>query len=256
MDYFFESKSEDISAVTVDTLDFDAHLHDHIELGYLLSGSSEIYLEGQKYYMKQGDFFVVFPNQIHRYDHSKDLTARMIIFSPELIPEFRNIFSKQIPISPVISECEPSAKQLLDFFYSEYETASPEVIRGLILAFTGILFRNVKFESLSNYNISTLKNVLIFCNEHYTEPITIDDVAASLHISRSHIAHIFKDKLNTTFSRYISKKRVDHACSILKNSTLNVTESAFISGFDSVRTFNRIFLKYTGLTPREYRKNF
>lgn len=255
MDYFFESKTENIRAQIHTSLDFGAHLHEHIELGFLLSGSTDLYLEDNKYHLKSGDFFIVFPNQIHRYEQSHEVRAYMIIYSPALVPEFHGLFSKNIPQSPIISGNNSAAKRLTGLFFEEYNSISAETVRGFILALTGMLFKNIEFIEQDKYNISTLKNILIYCNEHYTDSITIENVADSLHISRSHISHIFKNKLNTTFGNYICAKRVNYACGLLKNSAISVTESAFASGFDSVRTFNRTFVKYTGRTPREYRKN-
>ena len=254
MDYFFEEKPDSISIQLNDTLDYRAHLHDHVELVYVISGSSDLFLEDKMYHVQQGDFLIIFPNQIHRYENSNNANAYVMIFSPDFIPEFRSIFSKKLPICPVVDGDTKNATKLAKLFFSEYHSLSVEITRGFTLALTGMLLKNMEFADFDKYNISTLKNILIYCNEHYTEPISADSVASALHISRSHIAHVFKSKLNTTFGNYICSKRISYACNLLKNTTLSVTESAFASGFDSVRTFNRIFIKHTGVTPREYRK--
>ncbi len=122
-------------------------------------------------------------------------------------------------------------------------------------ALLSLLVESVELKNADIYNISTIKNLLIYCDEHYTERINIDDAAKALHISRSHISHIFKDKLCSTFERYITEKRIGYSCSLLKCSEESITNIAYMSGFESIRTFNRVFAKYIGCSPREFKKS-
>lgn len=254
MNYFFETRGNDIMAKIFYTLDFDAHLHGHIEMGYIISGRSDLYIEDKKYPIKSGDFFIIFPHQVHRYENSEGIKTYIMIFPPSITPEFSHVFLQSIPKSPTIS-ADSATKQLIDLLFKEYGHLSAEAVRGFILSLLGMLFERINFTAQDKYNISTLKNILIYCDEHFTDHISIDDAAEELHISRSHISHVFKQKLRTTFGKYICDKRISYACGLLKNTSLSVTDTAFASGFDSVRTFNRAFLNYTGSTPREYRKN-
>lgn len=253
MNYFFEEKRNKIQAFRSGGLDFDAHLHEHVEFGYILSGSCDLYIEDKCHKLNTGDIFIIFPNQIHRYDNSQNINAYVIICSVDLLSEFKNSFLNMIPQSPVISKNMSNVLRLFDIFFDNCEELPFESQRGIILALIGISLQNMTLLNQDRYNIKTLKNMLIFCNAHYSEPITIQDVADNLHISRSHAAHIFQYKLNTTFSQYINNKRVGMACDILKNTHMSVTQAAFASGFSSLRTFNRTFAKVKGCTPREYR---
>lgn len=255
MRYFFEDKKNEIESGISANLDCPAHLHEHIEFGYVLSGSSDIFVDDKLYKLNVGDVFIVFPNQIHRYENSKNLTSYLTIFSSDYLPEFKKTFMNKIPQSPVITENTLHILKLFDIFFDKNVNLSVQAQRGIILATAGIAIQNLTLVNQDKYNISTVKNMLIFCNSHYSEPITISDVADHLHISRSHAAHIFQNKLNTSFSQYINDKRMTLACDILKNTHMSVTEVAFSSGFSSLRTFNRIFSKYMGCSPREYRIN-
>ncbi len=256
MRYRFENRKNGIDRYMVDNLNTDAHLHEHIEMGYIISGSSELYIEDKRFFLNSGDAFIIFPNMIHRYESSNNLCSYLIILNTEFMPEFGKTFLNKVPISPVISGKTPHIRRLLDIFFDITTPLPFESMRGIILAVTGIMLENTEMENRDRYNISTLKNILLFCESHYTEPITIGDVADNLHISRSHVSHIFKNKLNTSFGKYINEKRINLACDILKNTQTTVTETALDSGFSSLRTFNRIFAEKMGCTPREYRKNF
>ena len=59
--------------------------------------------------------------------------------------------------------------------------------------------------------------------------------------------------MNISFTDFVNGLRIEHACSLLENDT-NITETAFSSGFSSIRTFNRAFAKSMGMSPREYIK--
>ena len=254
MNYFFEQHG-DIAISDMETFDFAAHLHNHIELCYMIDGCTDLYIEDKCYRIEKDSFFIIFPNQIHRYENSHNINAKMLIFIRDLIPEYNSVFSEKLPVSPVADKNISGAAELIMLLCREYRTLDITAVKGFITALTGLLFRSMEFHAVDKYSISTLKNVLIYCDAHYTEPITIGSVANELHISRSHISHIFKSKLNTTFGDHITAKRIKHACRLLKNTTATVTETAFASGFDSVRTFNRVFVQQTGTTPKEYRKS-
>lgn len=254
MDFYYEDLGN-MRVMQNRTFDIAPHLHEHIELAYVTSGSSELYIENKKYDLKAGDFFIVFPNQIHSYANSVDINAIMMIFSPHYIPEFSRVFSAKQPTSPVISNPQKDAVTLAEIMYSQFNgESSPEIIRGLLLSLMGILLKDIPLSDIEKYNVSTLKNILIYCDEHYTEPITIEKAAAELHISRSHLSHLFKERLDTTFWQYIHKRRIEHACELLKKGDSSVTETAGLSGFESVRTFNRVFCGIMGTSPREYKK--
>ena len=97
----------------------------------------------------------------------------------------------------------------------------------------------------------SIKNVLAYCSEKYTEPLTLDLLARELHLNKYYISHIFKERMNISFTDFVNGLRIEHACSLLENDT-NITEAAFSSGFSSIRTFNRAFAKSMGMSPREY----
>lgn len=79
-------------------------------------------------------------------------------------------------------------------------------------------------------------------------------ISQALHISRTYISHLFSEKLHMGFSEYIGMLRISDACNLLATRDMSITEISYAVGFDSTRSFNRLFLKYTGMTPREYRK--
>ncbi|MBQ4160555.1 MAG: AraC family transcriptional regulator [Clostridia bacterium] len=80
------------------------------------------------------------------------------------------------------------------------------------------------------------------------------DVSQSLAYSEYYLSHLFKEKTGTTIKEYITRKKIDHACLLLKTSAWGVEEIASHLHFASAHAFRRAFKAVTGVSPREYTK--
>ncbi len=236
-------------------LDYPIHVHRHMEIIAVCSGTADLYLNNKKFSVCEGDIVVVFPNQIHFYENSKDIKALVCMFSPENIPAYGESFNSKEPVSPIIrGECE-DVFTLMKFFFEKYRYASREISIGFLQAIVGIILSNVELKERKKEELITPLRLLVYCNEHFMEPITVKDVSQHLNISVCRISAIFRQQLHTTFTDYIHEKRISYACDIFKSGVCNVTETAFASGFTSICTFGRVFTKYMGISPKQYIKS-
>lgn len=96
-------------------------------------------------------------------------------------------------------------------------------------------------------------NVLNYINEHFTEDLTLEDVAACSGFSKFHFTRLFKKYTNSTFYDYLIYRRIQEAEILLAEADLSITDVALSSGFTSISTFNRTFKQKKNCTPREYR---
>ncbi len=251
-DFQFQQKEEfDIFENT--TLNCLNHIHGHIEIVAVRSGTADFCIGEENYKLRAGDISIVFPNQIHSYKNSKNVDVVVIIFSPESLHIYGELFYSKLPSHPIIRGNNEDLFNLINLFYPKYyKNTSREIIIGYVQAIVGMIISRLSFKKKPKDNESTATRLLQFCNEHYMEPISIRNVSRSLNISLSMVTYIFKNHLHTTFTDYIQKKRVAYACDIFKSGICNVTEAAFASGFNSVRSFERVFLKYKGISPKHY----
>ncbi len=90
--------------------------------------------------------------------------------------------------------------------------------------------------------------------EHFSRPLTREDVARRLNIHPSHLTRIFHEVGGQNFSRFLQETRVECAKSLLANPTLRIADVAERCGFNSVSYFIRTFRKIVGATPRKYRE--
>ena len=94
-----------------------------------------------------------------------------------------------------------------------------------------------------------------YFNEHYSEPINIDEYAEQNHVSVSWFIRNFKQCTGSTPMQYILAKRIYNAEVLLRDPHYNMTEISHIVGYENPLYFSRIFKKAKGLSPSEFRKN-
>lgn len=83
--------------------------------------------------------------------------------------------------------------------------------------------------------------------------ISLENLADFIGLSPQYISKLFKQKFNINFSDYVSKRRIEMACDLLKTTALSIKEISVRCGYNDVSYFTKVFGKSTGFTPREYR---
>lgn len=96
-------------------------------------------------------------------------------------------------------------------------------------------------------------NTLKYIDEHFTERLSLEDMAAKTGFSKFHFSRLFKKYTNYNFSDYLCLRRVMEAETLLLRHDIPITDVAITSGFSSISTFNRIFKQQKGCSPSEYR---
>lgn len=97
-----------------------------------------------------------------------------------------------------------------------------------------------------------LDRVYEFIDNHYQQRITIEEVADLSHLSNAAFCRYFKKMTRLTFTQFVNHYRIDKAKKLLLSGK-NVTETCFLSGFESLSYFNRTFKKITGMNPISFR---
>lgn len=237
--------------------DFPAHVHDDIELVYTKHGRGTAYCDGKKYTLTDGTWFLAFPNQVHHYADCADGEYWVLIMKPFDLLRYGQVFMKGVPDSAVY--CFENGQDdalgfLLETAYREYDR---DGYSDVIAAYLTVIFgKLLPFFSVKKADFSreTVLMILQYCTAHYKEELTVASVADGLDLSRSCVSHIFSTRMSMNFCNYINLLRLAEAEKLLSNKNYTVTEVAGMSGFSTIRTFNRAFLKKHGISPSAYRK--
>ena len=107
--------------------------------------------------------------------------------------------------------------------------------------------------SRSKEYLDLFTNTLKYIDEHFTEKLSLEDMAIKTGFSKFHFSRLFKKYTNYNFSDYLCLRRVREAETLLQRPDIPITDVAITSGFSSISTFNRIFKQQKGCSPSEYR---
>ncbi|THF83411.1 helix-turn-helix domain-containing protein [Cohnella fermenti] len=98
------------------------------------------------------------------------------------------------------------------------------------------------------------KFVMEYVEAHYGEDLSLDVIAGKLGITGPYLSTYYKEKTGTNFSDYIFSVRMNKATEMLRETDLKIQEIASLVGYYTVASFNRVFKRYAGITPSEYRR--
>ena len=253
----YENKNSDISVACKKPTHFPPHIHEAIEMVYITKGTLELGVGQELYHMAKGDFAIVFPNLIHHYQvfQNGDNKALYMLVSPKLIPNYMDEIQKNCPISPVINkEClhidiVKAVKALVD--------VEKDNIR-LIQAYVQMIFAHVfsGMEMVSKETVGSedlIYKSVEYVAKNFRNKISLEQMAYDLGVSKYVLSRVFSKTFHSNFTGYVNGVRLNYAISMLDGTKEPITNICYDCGFESQRTFNRVFKERYRMTPREYR---
>src|SRR5437764_985909 len=91
-----------------------------------------------------------------------------------------------------------------------------------------------------------------FIREHFTERITLNQAAAEAFLSPFHFQRTFRAAFGESPHEYLTRLRLDHAKSLLRRSSLTVSDVCVEVGFQSLGSFSTLFNRLEGCGPKEF----
>jgi len=92
-----------------------------------------------------------------------------------------------------------------------------------------------------------------YIEEHADEELSLTTVAKIVNMNANYLSENFKQVTGTNFVEYVARTRFANACDLLRNSNARISEIAFAAGFQSLSQFNRVFKRFSGKSPTQYR---
>ena len=124
-----------------------------------------------------------------------------------------------------------------------------------IIRFTvdGILLGDVAQLQAVEACSKVMEQCLRYLDAHFTEDLVLEETARKFGLSRSKFSLLFPQHTGMTFKRYLTKKRIDYAVTLIRSTELPIQEIAQMAGYTDLSTFYRNFTKVTGTAPSTYR---
>ena len=244
------------------------HLHRHLEFICILTGAVEMELNGERHTLSNGSAAFVTPYTPHSYSMlTKECDRFVLVFEPEYVGSLGEILLTSRPDNAIIPaevmhrEFPMLAEKLTDISKSIHKGKEDNVAFSNAFAqIVDFINRIIRITKLSDINYDKNERYLRIisrCNNEFSDAdFDIHTVAQSEFISASRVQQIFSENMSISFKKYLTLLRISKSKSLLREATESIAGVATASGFNSTRTFNRVFKQQTGVSPLTYRKSF
>ncbi|MGB0867135.1 MAG: helix-turn-helix domain-containing protein [Granulosicoccaceae bacterium] len=107
--------------------------------------------------------------------------------------------------------------------------------------------------SADEQTLVRINTVVDYVMRHYTQHITVQQVAQQINLSETHFSRFFRKATGLRFIAFLNRIRIQRACELLGYRDDQITSIAYAVGYNTLANFNRHFQELKGVTPREYR---
>lgn len=244
--------------------------HKEIEIILVLKGKMGIALSDKVYSLEERDLFLVNSGESHTVTFLSDDSLIMSLYID--MSFYKKYYQK---LSELYLDCKFDStvvknkkyEALLKYIaklmsyniekeaYYEFELLkeSLSIIEYLLIHFS-VDYQSITSANRNRYNEERLIRFIDYIENHYTENIKLEDVAAIEYISIYYLSKLFKKYLGIGFHEYLNHYRLIKSIDDLLNTSKKITSIALDNGFPNVKSYINIFKKYYNITPEAYRK--
>ncbi|MDD6587981.1 MAG: AraC family transcriptional regulator [Anaerobutyricum hallii] len=249
----------------------DWHWHNELEFVYVECGDVSIDIGDAHFILHTGQGIMINSKALHRFQSESDAIIPNFLFKPSFIaPAESLIYAKYV--SPIL------ASSLEYFVFREdiaWQSHALDLIKNIIILQDTdrnrelsvsiqlqklwlLLLENLTIISSDNkaavISRTRLQLMMQYIHTHYSENISLEDIAGSAAIGKSTALHLFQDNIKMTPVNYLIKYRLKQAAILLSGTAKKITVISSTIGFNNVDHFCRSFKKIYGITPTDYRK--
>ena len=247
------------------------HWHEDLQFIYVLSGAVEVVTLETRTPLHKGEGIFINKNVVHLVRKDGSCHYNSFIFpdyflkfypgSPAGDPVAQLVESQTLPLVPIKDRAENRAVlralKKLSALEGEKSPLYPYEVLTALCSLWLELCRTVtpaQRAPLKNTVSARMTLFLRYIEQHYSEPISLENLAQSAHVSKSECLRCFKASLQMAPYQYLMEYRLSKAAQLLRSTDLPVGEIAGRVGFSQASHFGKCFREKTGLAPGAYRK--
>ncbi|MEK4508499.1 AraC family transcriptional regulator [Paenibacillus anaericanus] len=246
----------------------DVHWHEFFEMALVIKGNGIHILNGTQMPLTRGHIFLMTPADFHELvpDPGQTVELYNLIFTQHFLrPElFQWLFQNrggdyhQLPEED-FQTFEAEFRRLWEESEDPQE-GSGYIIQGALERVLIDLRRQLpgRSKELANAELRhlhpSIRSAITYIQHLFRDSLTLDQVAKNVGLSANYFSECFRKQVGVSFQTFLQEQRLQFAHSLLRVTTLPVTEICFASGFSTLNHFERTFKKKYGQTPRELRK--
>ena len=235
------------------------HLHNCLEMILVTKGTLEIGMGQELFHMEKGDMAVIFPDVIHHCQVFGEGIKKAYYLWENIGSNhyFEETLQKKCPKNPVIpaQKIHPDIKHAFRSLQNDQRDQNPVVIQAYLQI---ILARSLPYlimqEKRATDGTDLIYRTVSYIAKNYRNTVTLKGMAKDLEVSKYVISRVFSSTFHCNFNTYLNEQRLNAAMFWLENTDHTITDIWLDAGFESQRTFNRVFREKYKVTPRDYRK--
>ena len=233
--------------------EYAPHFHKNMELIGVLSGTVSLTINGVSKVLEQGQWALVLTNQIHSFRVDGGSEIWVAVFSEEYVPAFAGQIQGKQGDDYVFALSEPveamvKSKMILT-------DCSRMMRKACLYAVCDEFLSAIRLEARQERSDFLVGQLLDWISCNYTQDVTLKQAATLFGYEYHYLSRLLNRNFAISFTELLAGYRVEHALRLLQETALPITDIAERSGFQSIRSFNLSFKKYTGQTPAYYRKH-
>ena len=212
-------------------------IRDHYLIHLVVSGKGTFEVGGKTFEVVPGDLFFARPSQLIRYsaDEQQPWEYSWVGFNGACAHKL----AAQLPFTDTAPV---------------HHTQDEAAMVGYLYLFISALMKETSETRPHNASSSNqyVLNAIKYIQFNYSHDISIDDVAKSVGVSRSHLYRVFMLNVGKSPIDYLTEYRINEACKLLRAGNLSIAEVAISVGFFDQFYFSRVFKRAKGMPPSKY----
>lgn len=254
---------------------YPLHCHAYYEISFLVSGKRYQIVDGNRYGVEAGSFFLIPPLHIHGYQNVTDCEDLVIQFSSDFLRHISSLFGReqmlelsgnQTPYLMISSDLGNYLRQLYENRrYDKVDSFCRDMAEdwNMVSMFMHLLSQLLKRGEICVHEgnveqneIPQLKEVINHIMTHPTEKLDMHEAARISGISYYNFSRFFNKATGMGYAEYCNLLRIRYTEDLLVHSDMTIGEVAGSIGIVSASYFTRLFKKINGISPMQYRKKY
>ena len=231
------------------------HMHLTLEIVLVTEGVLDMRVGDKEYHIVAGEGLFVAPLEPHSFHSGKKNKCHVLMFQRELVGHFYDYLSTHKPTCHIFTPSKESLSLCEKLLPERYNVTGPLVAEACLAPLCYDILTGCHFERRERSFENALTRAIEYMDAHFTEDVTLESVA---HATGQHpvtLSKSFPRYSSMSFHQYLQYLRTSYAVRLIQREEMTLTEIAYLSGFGSVRSFNRAFLSVYGMVPSRYRES-